>query len=1152
MTRRRKVTYIVSGIVAVLILSVYFTLRSEWALNRIVATLRNRLQTVGIDLAVKEVSGSLLTGITLSSIDLTPEGQEKSILSAKTLSIRYSPIRLATKRQLSTFSLDGPKLYLEKRNGTWNYSALFAREKPALEETTHVEQSRLGLVLPFSVRHISVQDGAVYITGEKDFSLSKANLFGSVLTDTSGTVIRLHNGRFAINDRLKVVQLSGVATLQESGLSFDNLQLRTGDSRIAVTGKTDSSATAITLHKSDLNIEEFADAFLPELGLRGSVFISGAYNASGDAMNAQARVFVSGAEFKGKDFGSLDLSVNANQDGYRFELNKWQLGEGLATGLIKIETSSQTPVFAFECRMDSLEIGRLLDREIELTGDLKLNGTGTSLKDAAAVGRLRLSRGSVEGVDLENLASDFSYSSGVVTLDTFDLAVGSGRIVSSGTLTRKVIELDSKVDNIDIARFSSLLGTEKLKGILSAYMWVSGPIDDPSLSGTAWISKAEFGTMRFDHLGTNVNVQDALKEPKGFATVNFAGIALGGPRLEQGAIELTAQENLLEYELWATAEEGSLDIAGSALLKDDGVEAEVEELFLTLRGQVIESTTPVSASYSDTGIAISSASIRLFGTEVHLAGLTITDEYAQLELAADSLNLKDLNSALGSKVEANGFLTFDFKASGPLDAPNMDLLLDLRSASAGPASLDSALISLSYAENLLRAERFFVYRNENRSTLSGYFPVNLALKNEAPRIPDSPISLDADFNDVGVWIFLPLKDMLGVSEGRIDADIKVRGTPRNPDVTGTMDVSSPEVLFRPTLTPARDVVGKLKLEGGRLDLVSISGKTGGGEVTVNGYLTFEGLSYQDYRVNVKARNAEVKGFRDLSAVVNADMLVKRGKERLNVEGDIEAIECLLTVPFRTKSEVPLAAAKHDVSYDLAIHADRNVWLKNRDADIEMGTDVRVRWKPGSMVLSGVMDVVGGTIEYLEFTQPFEVKKGEFRFSNAPELNPSIDIEAEAMVDAVRGGEAVVDTIMLTVTGTMLEPEFHLSSGELSETDILLLLGLGMTGISLTEGGDRATNILLNRIIRQLEKSTPLHEIQIKTQLFGQEGDKKSAKLRVGRYVRRDLFVSYSHDLFAGVKDEYKVEYFLYKGSSIVGSRDDEGRFNLGLGFKMRY
>jgi autotransporter translocation and assembly factor TamB len=345
----------------------------------------------------------------------------------------------------------------------------------------------------------------------------------------------------------------------------------------------------------------------------------------------------------------------------------------------------------------------------------------------------------------------------------------------------------------------------------------------------------------------------------------------------------------------------------------------------------------------------------------------------------------------------------------------------------------------------------------------------------------------------------------------------------------------------------------MKLEGKKLDIVSVTGNTQGGKVDVNGYVVFEGLSYKDYEVDVKATNANIEAVRDVSGVVNANAVVKKGAEMVNVSGNIQVVKCLLTVPFRMRT-IPLAAVRHNASYDLTITGDRNIWLRNRDVNIEMGTDVRVRWQPGTMTLSGVMNIIGGRIYYLGFTQPFDVTTGEFTFSNSPELNPTLNVQAEAIVEPL--DVEAVDTVNLSVSGTMLEPVFSLSSGSLTQTQILLLLGLNLREMGslvgseiFAAGGGRGMEYLQNIVMRELEKAVGLDEIRLKTELFGSN---KSAKVTVGRYIGKDVFVAYSHDLFAPVKDEYKVEYYLGKGSSIIGSRDDLGRYNMGLGFKIKY
>jgi len=1167
MARRRKVTYGVVGTIVVLVLIVYVLLQSEWLVLRIVAAAIERLEQAGAQMEVGDVSGSLLSGITLSEVEVKVARGEEPILSADMLSLRYSPILLATRRQLGTFSLYGPRLLLEKKNGTWNYSSLFTKEDSTGPREDTQKEGKIGVVLPFSLRHVSIQNGVIEIKTDQEVLISEINVFASVSSDSTETQITLHNGRLLVNDELRVERIRGDAVLNQSGLLLRDIRLKTNRSTIAMNGALDTLGIHVSLSDCDIDLEEFAQVLKPELALKGRVNVTGVYDQSGESREARGTMVVSGAEFMGREFGWLDFSLGVKDSRFDVMLNSWRLGEGSAKGLVNINMAGRKPTFALDCILDTFDLGRLIGREAVLSGKVKLNGTGSSLDEAGARGQVELTQSTIEGIRLEEMTSRFSYTSGVVNLESFDAIFGGGHIVSSGRISKDQVELDTEIHDIDLSELAVLIGISELKGSLNSYMWVSGPLDNPFLSGTAWVSKAQYKEMRFEHLGANVNIQDAIREPKGSVSVDLAGVEVGGPPLKRGSIELTALGDNVEYEIWASASEGSLDVKGKALYDEGRFEGELDRLFLTYRGQVVESVSKVAATYSRSSINLSPARVKILGTEMRLTGFVLSQDEARLGLAADSLSLKNLAQAIGTDLDVDGFLTFDLSVSGTPNDPEVDLSLELRGVVAGQASLDSAIARISYDDGLIRLDEFFVHRNGNISTLTGHFPFNLALDAEGMRIPERPISLDADFNDVGAWIFLPLKDIVGVDEGRIDADLSLRGTPRNPLVTGTMDISSPKVVFRPTVTIARDVTARLRLEGERLELVSITGRAGEGKVDVKGYVTFDGLTPDDYRVKIEARQASMEGFyRDIrDAVVNADVWVTRGSEMVEVSGNVEVLRCLLTTEFR-QSAVPMAATKHEVSYDITVQAERNVRLKNRDADIEMAADVRVAWKPGKMVLSGAMDVLGGTFSYSDFTQKFTVKRGEFVFSNAPELNPSLDIEAETHVrveevNLTTGELEHPDiTLLLTVGGTMLEPEFHLSSPSrtgYTETQILSLIGIGFDPTGeiqtdtnpLTRAGDIGLGILQNRIISQLQKTTGLDELRVQTELFGTE---KTAQLKVGKYIRSDLYLSYSHDLFATVKDEYKAEYYLWRHSSIEGGRNNEGFYFLGMGFRIRY
>ncbi|TET83506.1 hypothetical protein E3J38_00345, partial [candidate division TA06 bacterium] len=69
MSRKRKVTYVVTIALAMLFLLAHLILGTEWALNRVVNHLVKRIETSGINVDVRGVAGTLLGEIKLSGIE---------------------------------------------------------------------------------------------------------------------------------------------------------------------------------------------------------------------------------------------------------------------------------------------------------------------------------------------------------------------------------------------------------------------------------------------------------------------------------------------------------------------------------------------------------------------------------------------------------------------------------------------------------------------------------------------------------------------------------------------------------------------------------------------------------------------------------------------------------------------------------------------------------------------------------------------------------------------------------------------------------------------------------------------------------------------------------------------------------------------------
>ncbi|TES92176.1 MAG: hypothetical protein E3J87_06050, partial [Candidatus Cloacimonadota bacterium] len=254
----------------------------------------------------------------------------------------------------------------------------------------------------------------------------------------------------------------------------------------------------------------------------------------------------------------------------------------------------------------------------------------------------------------------------------------------------------------------------------------------------------------------------------------------------------------------------------------------------------------------------------------------------------------------------------------------------------------------------------------------------------------------------------------------------------------------------------------------------------------------------------------------------------------------------------------------NVSYDLEISAEEgNIWLTNEDANVELEGKIFAKGTGNVPQLSGFFETKRGFFFYLDHT--FTIERGVFKFTNSPQLNPEINLRAMTRIqykylpDNDSKERDTTTIVYLNVDGTMQEPEFSLTSSDpsLTEANIILLLTLNvksLEGIKSLENVNRLSEKAIGywirqTLLREFQKTFYVDAIDLETKLLGSQ---KTAKLTVGKYISNNLYLGVTHDIFASSKDEFEIEYKVWKGSYIIGKRNEEGRYNLGVRFKFKY
>ncbi|HYM20159.1 MAG TPA: AsmA family protein, partial [Candidatus Kapabacteria bacterium] len=117
--------------------------------------------------AISEINGNFLTGISLSNIELRLKNDTTRILRARSASLRFSlwQIIFSNKIDITSLSLEAPSVCLKKTNGDslWNFEHFL---KPSAQPA----QASKPFAMTIDLENLSIDNGSLRVTDENDTS----------------------------------------------------------------------------------------------------------------------------------------------------------------------------------------------------------------------------------------------------------------------------------------------------------------------------------------------------------------------------------------------------------------------------------------------------------------------------------------------------------------------------------------------------------------------------------------------------------------------------------------------------------------------------------------------------------------------------------------------------------------------------------------------------------------------------------------------------------------------------------------------------------------------------------------------------------------------------------------------------------------------
>jgi translocation and assembly module TamA len=415
-------------------------------------------------------------------------------------------------------------------------------------------------------------------------------------------------------------------------------------------------------------------------------------------------------------------------------------------------------------------------------------------------------------------------------------------------------------------------------------------------------------------------------------------------------------------------------------------------------------------------------------------------------------------------------------------------------------------------------------------------------------------------------------------DGQAEVDLSVTGPFSSPASRGTVEVRDAVLRVREVPQALTGINGTLTLDGSRITLQNMTGRLGGGELTMTGSAALRGLRAADVDLTLTARDAAVRypiggihratsRLSDIKARIDADLKVTGQPGALLLGGTIKVKRALydadifigegLFAPTVPPASHNPSRFLQSIALNVTVDTESPAIVRNNLAQLEATGSWSVRGDLDTPAPFGRLELMPGgkaTIQGREFT----IESGSLTYNGTTQ--PDISIRATTEIRNVKVRDRMDDVqVAVTVGGTLDVPTVNISSDQgLSQEELVSLIATGSTGTSLSSGGrivgQQAAALFAERFTRDIAHGLldlGFDTVDIQPELLSRETD-PGARFTFSKDVTPRIRLVYSFGLNSPEAQYYQLQYRFRPGRDalVTVRRLDDGTFTYGAGQRL--
>ena len=781
--------------------------------------------------------------------------------------------------------------------------------------------------------------------------------------------------------------------------------------------------------------------------------------------------------------------------------------------------------------------------------------------------------GTQRRIHIDQFTGDVQYSQSEVALHKAVIQEGGAqlKIDGSASLNKGNFTDDSQfhvqatVHDADVAALQHAAGTDyPLGGKLNFAVQAAGTMADPHGQGHISLTDAEAHGRPIKSLTSKINFANHEAELNDIhlqaAHGTVAGSAAYNFHSEEGKLDLTGQSidlaDIPEIQLQRlqTAGVAEFTVKGSGTLQHPVLNGHVEIASLVLNGDrignlVADAVTQGRKLTLTARSKFPKATFTLDGN-VDLEG----DMPGSATLKFANLDINPfLPGGVRSDVTQHASLDGEAELSGPFKKPELlqgRLHIQQFTVEVEHIALKSdGPIELTFANETVSVERCTLVSEDTHFTLAG----TASLKGER--------RLDLRANGSLNLKLAETLDPEVTSYGISIINVSIDGTIDEPRISGRIDVQHAGLSTIDLPLGFGDVNGTLAFNEDRLELENVSGRMGGGHVTIGGFITYGrtlgfNLTMDGQDIRFRYSGISVTSDQTLrmtgtlqNAMVAGNITVTRFAQIPSA--DLASLFASAGAPARIPNpKSPL----NNLHLEVRILSTPELTVQTSLAKLSGDVDLRLRGTAANPVLLGRANIAEGDIK-LAGTK-YHLERGDITFIDPVRIDPVLDVEATTRVrdyDITIGLHGTLERLNTT----------YRSDPPLSSDDIISLLAFGKTQTENAMGtgapspgiGQGASGALLSAALNQtltnrVSKIFGSSSIRINPSVGGVEND-PNARLTIEQQVSNNVTLTYITNLARSAQEVIQFEYNINSEYTLEGMRDENGVVSFDLLIRKR-